>query len=71
MSVFLHKDRSSSISSSTSKYYIKCDAVDTANRIEIVKLLQRQKDEDGRVLLAYLEKNHSKMNIVVKMGREL
>lgn len=70
MSVFLHKNRSSSISSSTSKYYIKCDAIDTANRIEIVKLLQKQKDEDSRVLLAYLEKNHNKMNIVVKMGRE-
>ena len=70
MSVFLHKNRSSSISSSTSKYYVKCDAVDTANRIEIVKLLQRQKDEDSRVLLAYLEQNHSKVNIIVKMGRE-
>ena len=68
--VFLHKNRSSSISSITSKYYVKCDAVDTANRIEIVKLLQRQKDEDSRVLLAYLEQNHSKVNIVVKMGRE-
>lgn len=68
--VFLHKNRSSSISSSTSKYYVNCDAVDTANRIEIVKLLQRQKDEDSRVLLAYLEQNHSKVNIVVKMGRE-
>jgi len=67
---FLHKNRSSSISSYTSKYYIKCDAVDTANRIEIVKLLQRQTDEDSRVLLAYLEKNHSKVNIVVKMGRD-
>jgi len=67
---FLHKNRSSSISSRTSKYYVKCDAVDTANRIEIVKLLQKQKDVDSRVLLAYLEKNHSKMNIVVKMGRE-
>jgi serine/threonine protein kinase len=66
----LHKNRSSSISSETSKYYIKCDAVDTANRIKIVKLLQKQKDEDSRVLLAYLEKNRSKMNIVVKMGRE-
>jgi serine/threonine protein kinase len=70
MSVFLHKNRSSSISSSTSKYYVKCDAVDTANRIEILKLLQRQNDEDSRVLLAYLEQNHSKVNIVVKMGRE-
>lgn len=67
---FLHKNRSSSISSETSKYYIKCDAIDTANRIEIVKLLQKQRDEDSRVLLAYLEKNHSKVNIVVKMGRE-
>jgi serine/threonine protein kinase len=67
---FLHKNRSSSISSDTSKYYIKCDAIDTANRIEIVKLLQKQRDEDSRVLLAYLEKNHSKMNIVVKMARE-
>ena len=66
----LHKNRSSSISSETSKYYIKCDAVDTANRIEIVKLLQKQRDADSRVLLAYLEKNHSKVNIVVKMGRE-
>jgi serine/threonine protein kinase len=66
----LHKNRSSSISSRTSKYYIKCDAVDTANRIEIVKLLQKQKDEDSRVLLAYLKKNHNKVNIVVKMGRE-
>ena len=69
-SYFLHKNRSSSISSDTSKYYIKCDAIDTANRIEIVKLLQKQRDEDSRVLLAYLEKNHSKMNIVIKMGRE-
>ena len=67
---FLHKNRSSSISSETSKYYIKCDAIDSANRIEIVKLLQKQRDEDSRVLLAYLEKNHSKVNIVVKMGRE-
>lgn len=66
----LHKNRSSSISSNTSKYYIKCDAIDTANRIEIVKLLQKQRDEDSRVLLAYLDKNHSKVNIVVKMGRE-
>jgi len=66
----LHKNRSSSISSNTSKYYIKCDAIDTANRIEIVKLLQKQKDQDSRVLLAYLDKNHSKVNIVVKMGRE-
>ena len=66
----LHKNRSSSISSETSKYYIKCDAVDTANRIEIVKLLQKQRDADSRVLLAYLEKNHSKVNIVVKMGRK-
>lgn len=66
----LHKNRSSSISPETSKYYVKCDAIDTANRIEIVKLLQKQKDEDSRVLLAYLEKNHSKVNIVVKMGRE-
>jgi len=66
----LHKNRSSSISSETSKYYIKCDATDTANRIKIVKLLQKQKDEDSRVLLAYLETNRSKMNIVVKMGRE-
>ena len=48
---FLHKNRSSSISSNTFKYYVTCDAVDTANRIEIVKLLQRQKDEDSRVLL--------------------
>ena len=67
---FLHKNRSSSISSETSKYYIKCDAIDTANRIEIVKLLQKQRDEDSRVLLAYLEKNHSKVNVVIKMGKE-
>jgi serine/threonine protein kinase len=66
----LHKKRSSSVSSETSKYYIQCDAIDTANRIEIVKLLQKQRDEDSRVLLAYLDKNHSKMNIVVKMGKE-
>ena len=69
-SYFLHKNRSSSISNETAKYYVKCDAIDTANRIEIVKLLQKQRDEDSRVLLAYLEKNHSKVNIVVKMGRE-
>ena len=69
-SVVLHKNRSSSISAETCKYYIKCDAIDTANRIEIVKLLQKQRDADSRVLLAYLEKNHSKVNIVVKMGRE-
>lgn len=69
-SCFLHKNRGSSISSETFKYYIKCDAIDTANRIEIVKLLQKQRDEDSRVLLAYLDKNHSKVNIVVKMGRE-
>ena len=69
-SYFLHKNRSSSISHETSKYYIKCDAVDTANRIEIVNLLQRQRDEDSRVLLAYLQQNHSKVHIVVKMGRE-
>lgn len=66
----LHKNRGSSISSETSKYYIKCDAIATANRIKIVKLLQKQRDEDSRVLLAYLEKNDSKMNIVVKMARE-
>jgi serine/threonine protein kinase len=65
----LHKNRSSTISSETSKYHIKCDAIDTANRIEIVKLLQKQRDEDSRVLLAYLDKNHSKVNIVIKMGR--
>jgi len=69
-SYLLHKNRSSTISSETSKYYIKCDAIDTANRIEIVKLLQKQRDEDSRVLLAVLEKNHSKVNIVVKMARE-
>ena len=69
-SCFLHKNRGSSISSETFKYYIKCDAIYTANRIEIVKLLQKQRDEDSRVLLAYLDKNHSKVNIVVKMGRE-
>ena len=69
-SCFLHKNRGSSISSETFKYYIKCDAIDTANRIEIVKLLQKQRDEDSRVLLAYLDKNHSKVNIVVKIGRE-
>jgi serine/threonine protein kinase len=66
----LPKNRGSSISSETSKYYIKCDAIDTANRIKIVKLLQKQRDEDSRVLLAYLEKNDGKMNIVVKMARE-
>jgi serine/threonine protein kinase len=70
MSRLLHKNRSSSISSETSKYYVKCDAIDTANRIEIVKLLQKQRDADSRVLLAYLEKDSSKMNIVVKMGRD-
>ncbi len=66
----LHKNRSSSISSDTSKYYIKCDAADTANRIEIIKLLQKQRDIDSRVLLAYLNNNHNKINVVVKMGRE-
>lgn len=70
MSRLLHKNRSSSISSETYKYYVKCDAIDTANRIEIVKLLQKQRDADSRVLLAYLEKDSSKMNIVVKMGRD-
>jgi serine/threonine protein kinase len=69
-SYLLHKNRSSTISSETSKYYIKCHAIDTANRIEIVKLLQKQRDEESRVLLAVLEKNHSKVNIVVKMARE-
>lgn len=70
MSRLLHKNRSSSISSETYKYYVKCDAIDTANRIEIVKLLQKQRDADSRVLLAYLQQTHSKMNIVVKMGRD-
>jgi len=66
----LHKNRSSSTSADTSKYYVKCDAVDTANRIEIVKLLQKQRDVDSRVLLAYLDNNPSKVSIVVKMGRD-
>ena len=70
MSRLLHKNRSSSIASETSKYYIKCDGIDTANRIEIMKLLQKQRDEDSRVLLAYLQQTYSKVNIVVKMGRE-
>jgi hypothetical protein len=66
----LHKTRSSSTSTMSTKYYIKCDAVDTAERIEIVKLLQKQRDEDSRVLLAYLDTHQGKANIVVKMGRE-
>lgn len=67
---FLHKNRGSSISTETSKYFVKCDANETASRIEVVRLLQIQKDVDSRVLLAYLEKNHNKVNVVVKMGRE-
>ena len=68
--MFLHKHRGSSVSSETSKYYVKCDAIDTANRIEVVRLLQKQRDVDSRVLLAYLDTNHSKVSVVVKMGRE-
>lgn len=66
----LKKNRSSSNSPDSSKYYIKCDAADTSNRIEIVKLLQKQRDADSRVLLAYLNKTHVKINVVVKMGVE-
>ncbi len=69
-SKFLHKNRGSSVSSETSKYYVKCDAIDTASRIEVVRLLQIQRDVDSRVLLAYLESNHNKVNVVVKMGKD-
>jgi serine/threonine protein kinase len=68
--LFLHKNRGSSVSSETSKYYVKCDATDTASRIEVVRLLQIQKDVNSRVLLAYLDNNQNKVNVVVKMGRE-
>lgn len=66
----LHKNRSSSISNETSKYYINCDAIYSANRIEIMNALQKQNDECSRVILAYLEKNHSKVNVVIKIGRD-
>ncbi len=69
-SKFLYKNRGSSVSSETSKYYVKCDAIDTASRIEVVRLLQIQRDVDSRVLLAYLESNHNKVNVVVKMGKD-
>ena len=66
---FLRKIRSSTTSNETSKYFMKCDAIDTANRIEVIKLLQYQRDKDSRVLLAFLQTQKNKVNIVVKMGR--
>ena len=66
----LSKSRSvSSTLSENRKYYIECDEMHTPNRLEIIKLLKEQHDEDSKVLLALLNENENKINVVVKMGK--
>jgi len=78
----LSKSRSvSSTLSENRKYYIECDEMHTPNRLEIIKLLKEQHDEDSKVLLALLSETENKINVkdhpfpvgrafvVVKMGK--